>query len=73
MSKGRRNYLVSFIAEDCNEDTLKEAKQFFGLKSTEIRGYKRSLSKLEDRINQCVKLKNRHMANFKKFVDGSLM
>ena len=49
-------------------ERTQKTKTFFNDKITEVPGYARSLSKLEESINDCIALKNRELNSVNSFL-----
>ena len=60
--------LPFFTTASCDAKSLEKTKTFFNDKITEVPGYARSLSKLEESINDCIALKNRELNSVNSFL-----
>lgn len=60
--------LPFFTTASCDAQSLEKTKTFFNDKITEVPGYARSLSKLEESVNDCIALKNRELNSVNSFL-----
>ncbi|QYJ99766.1 M1 family metallopeptidase [Shewanella psychrotolerans] len=60
--------LPGFLVGSCDLESLARANAFFSTKIDTVPGYARSLSKLEERVRDCVQLKAREQASVDRFL-----
>ncbi|MCG9696689.1 M1 family metallopeptidase [Shewanella sp. Isolate11] len=60
--------IPAYLGGGCKLEPLERANAFFKPKAEQVPGYARSLAKLEEQVNNCVKLKAREQASVDKFL-----
>lgn len=60
--------LPAYLASGCKLEPLARANAFFSSKTDEVPGYARSLSKLDEEVNNCIQLKAREQASVDRFL-----
>lgn len=62
--------LPHFTTVSCDAKSLAKTQRFFNQKITEVAGFSRTLSKLEESVNDCIALKNRELESVNSFLKG---
>ncbi|WP_394202873.1 M1 family metallopeptidase [Marinagarivorans algicola] len=60
--------LPHFTTVSCDAKSLAKTQQFFNQKIAEVAGFSRTLSKLEESVNDCIALKNRELDSVNSFL-----
>lgn len=60
--------LPFFTTSGCSEASLQKTQKFFTDKISEVPGYARTLSKLEESVNTCIALKERELESVNNFL-----
>ncbi|QYJ87845.1 M1 family metallopeptidase [Shewanella mesophila] len=61
--------LPAFLASGCELEPFERANAFFSTKTDKVPGYARSLSKLNEQVNDCAELKAREQASVDRFLN----